>query len=206
MTNATTEHKIRQSTSPHHPTSREGQTAASTTIIEACDRLGQKLDEVASIMREQLQAWQQILQPAAPNSGARGIADNPALDPKAAPGPSVAQSAGSSQAGSPQFPPGQFDGRNAPDRAGGESAGAPGRNGTAQESVDRLIDTLTRDGTGWQEQAAGLQQALAAIMEYLEGQSVTPKVDVADIMNRLQNLEQEQQSLQSQFNNNRWGP
>jgi hypothetical protein len=53
-----------------------------------------------------------------------------------------------------------------------------------------------------------MQQALEAIMAHLESQaaSATLKVDVADIMSRLRDLEEQQQSLQSQFGNNRWGP
>ena len=72
----------------------------------------------------------------------------------------------------------------------------------------RLVDTFSRSRDAWQEQAASLQQSLEAIMDFLERQAeaAAPKVDAAEIMSRLRNLEEEQQNLQSQFNNNRWGP
>jgi hypothetical protein len=78
----------------------------------------------------------------------------------------------------------------------------------AAENARRLVDTLSRSRDGWPEQAASLQQSLEAIMDFLEGQAgaAAPKVDAAEIMSRLRNLEEEQQNLQSQFNNNRWGP
>jgi hypothetical protein len=213
MTHETTDHKIRKSTSPHHTTSheavsadaREGEIAASATMIEACDRLGQKLDEVAGIVQEQFLAWQQIQQSSGLNAGARERQTDPAHD-NLAPASWVDASRGASQPGGSEIDRGQFVGASGPNQTGGGGAGAPGYGGTAAETVRRLVDTLTSSGNGWEEQAASLQQALAGIMEYLEGQTAAPKADVADIMSRLRNLEEEQQSLQSQFNNNRWGP
>ena len=68
-----------------------------------------------------------------------------------------------------------------------------------------MADTLAGSGQSWPEQAAGVQQALESIMAYLENQAATaaPKVDVAGILGRLSDLEEQQKNLQSQFNNNR---
>jgi hypothetical protein len=205
MTNPKTDHKSKKPTSTNPPASGsalaaapERQTIASATMIEACDRLAQKLDEVAGIVREQIQAWHQIREPAAPDAGAR---ERVPLADQASKRPQTARA---------EIEPGQGAGARAQDQTDGESAGAPGTEGlgSATENARRLVDTISRSRDGWQEQAAGLQQALEAIMDFLESQAANaaPKVDVADIMNRLRNLEEEQQSLQSQFSTNRWGP
>src|ERR1700678_2634508 len=88
MTNQKTDDKSKKNTSLNHPASSsdiaaaalEGQTIASTTMIEACDRLAQKLDEVADLIREQTQAWQQIREPAAPDNSRRENPTNTAID------------------------------------------------------------------------------------------------------------------------------
>jgi polyhydroxyalkanoate synthesis regulator phasin len=74
--------------------------------------------------------------------------------------------------------------------------------------ASRVADAISRAQSAGQEQAASMQQALEAIMAHLETQaaSATLKVDVADIMSRLRDLEEQQQSIQSQFSSNRWGP
>jgi hypothetical protein len=81
---------------------------------------------------------------------------------------------------------------------------APVENGwpAVAREAQRLVDTVARSGGGWAEQAADAQQALEAIMSFLENQaaSAAPKVDVAGILGRLRNLEDQQQELQSQFN------
>jgi hypothetical protein len=74
MTNPKTDQEIIQPTSAHRPASRsaiaaarlERQTAASATMIEACDRLAKKLDDVAGIVAEQIEAWHQTGEPVAP--------------------------------------------------------------------------------------------------------------------------------------------
>ena len=72
MTHPKTEPKIKKPTSsalPARPTpvpapARERQITSSTSIIEACDRLGQKMDEFAGLFREQIEAWRQSSPPA----------------------------------------------------------------------------------------------------------------------------------------------
>jgi hypothetical protein len=124
--------------------------------------------------------------------------------------PLVAQAPGNPPPGRPDTQPGQDAGPFAQEGNGGENAGAPGDGGMAAVAGNarRLVDTFSRSRDAWQEQAASLQQSLEAIMDFLERQAeaAAPKVDAAEIMSRLRNLEEEQQNLQSQFNNNRWGP
>jgi hypothetical protein len=172
----------------------ETQTTASATIIEACDRLAQKLDELTSVVREQVQDRQQTSASGVPASDASRALSQPALD-------------GRVRGALP------LDGEN-PNASGPghpENTGldAPSTNGTAAvaDKARRIIDTLSRSRDDWQTQAAGLQQALEAMMDFLEGQAAAaPKVDVSDIMSRLRTLEEEQQNLRSQLSVNRWGP
>jgi hypothetical protein len=178
-------------------------------MIEACDRLAQKLDEVVVIVREQIQAMQRHREPAAPESGVRQTPAHVATEDQAAERlPLAEQAPVRTQQGRPKIQRRQDDGSRALDESNGESAGATDDAGMAAlaGNAGRLVDTFARSRDGWQEQAAGLLQSLEAIMEFLEGHAATPKVDAADIMSRLRNLEEEQQSLQSQFNTNRWGP
>jgi hypothetical protein len=214
MTNQKTDHKSRKPTSTNHPASAsditaaapEGQTTASSTMIAACDRLAQKLDEVVGLVREQTQAWRQIREPAAPDSSRRANPAHPASDAQVMERvPLVDQPSRMPQPTLAEIEPRQSAGPRAQDEM--DSPGDEGMAAVA-ENARRLVDTISRSRDGWQEQAAGLQQALEAIMDFLEAQATTaaPKVDVADIMSRLRNLEEEQQSLQSQFSTNRWGP
>jgi hypothetical protein len=222
MTNPNTDHKSGKPTATPHPARHaaaapERQTKASTTMIEACDRLAQKLDEVASLFREQIEAGRETGPAAAPHSSGRETAANLAVD---AQGTEHVPWAGEAQG---NMPPGlraetrhgqqEYSTARAQEQTGGASAGAPpagarGEDGRAAADARRLVDTISRSQNGWQEQAAGARQALEAIMAHLESQaaSAAPKVDVADIMSRLRDLEEQQQSLQSEFSNNRWGP
>jgi t-SNARE complex subunit (syntaxin) len=207
-----TEHKIRNHISAH-PTATESemaaaasetQAAASPAMVEACDRLSQKLDEVTAIIKEQLQAWQQIPELAGSNSGGNETAAHPAVDSPATQGIPISRTPES----------GNFEINPTQETASLASAktGASETNGSAAvaERARHLIETLSRSRDGWQEQAASLQQALEAIMDFLEGQAAataaTPKVDVTEIVSRLRNLEEEQQNLRSQMSVNRWGP
>ena len=214
MTNPKTDHKSRKATSTNHPVSHsdiaaaapEGQTTASTTMIEACDRLAQKLDEVAGLVREQMQAWQPIREPAASDPSGRETPASPAVDvPVRERVPLADQTPRRPQPAPQEMEPGQGAGSREQD-----ATAAPEDKGMAAvaENARRLVDTLSRTRDGWQDQAASLQQALGAIMDFLEGQAANaaPKLDAAEIMSRLRNLEEEQHSLQSQFNTNRWGP
>jgi hypothetical protein len=214
MTNPKTDPKIRKPISTSHPDSHddiaaaspEGQTTASATMIEACDRLTQKLDELTGIVREQIQERHQFREPAAIDSSERETPAYPAIDPQVMERvPLSNQAPRRPQPARSEIESGQRAGSRAQ-----EDTGTPGPDGmaVATENARRLIDTLSRSRDGWQEQAAGLQQALEAIMDFLESQAATasPKVDVGEIMSRLRNLEMEQQTLQSQFNTNRWGP
>jgi len=184
MTNPKTDHKSKKPTTSEHSgasraaaTAPERQTNASVAMIEACDRLGQKLDEVTGLVRQQVEAWRQIRPSAAPPAEGTSHA-----------GPRAQES-----------PPDES--------ASAAPTDAPGSGGLAatSEGANRLVDTLARSRNGWQEQAAGVQQTLEAIMAYLEGQAAATatKVDVDGIMSRLRDLEASQQSLQSQFNTNR---
>jgi hypothetical protein len=231
MTNAKTDHINRKSTSTSHPEraaihSRDGQTKASTTMIEACDRLTQKLDEVAGLVREQIEAGRQTRPPATPRSSVSETAINragadPAIESVAPAGalektqPAQRAENGQQEYGTgapsvavPQTGPEQ-GAVLTQDNEGGTRMDARGDDGPATTlDASRLVDAISRSENGWREQAAEAQQVLDAIMGHLESQaaSATPKVDVADIMSRLQNLEEQQQSLQSQFSNNRWSP
>jgi hypothetical protein len=218
MTNPKADLKSGKPTATPHPARRaaaaapETQTNASTTMIEACDRLGQKLDEVASLFRQQIEAGRQTRPSAAPHSSGGETAVNLAVDAQAAEGVPLAGEAEEKtqparRAGT-QDSQQEYSSARAQDETEGASAGARGEDGLAAADARRLVDTISRSRNGWQEQAAGVQQALEAMMAYLESQaaSATSKVDVADIMSRLRDLEEQQQSLQSQFSNNRWGP
>jgi hypothetical protein len=212
-------------------------------MMEACDRLGQKLDEVAGLFREQVEAWRQIRPPAAPRENAvhravtaPGRERAPAAEetpptaafPIAAPPDNPAVQAGPSSeqqrevagnlppASAPQAAPGPqpeaplSPGELQPPQGAGAQPAAPANDGLAAvaESAKNIVDSLARSAGGSPEQAAGVQQALEAIMSHLENQAATaaPKVDVAGIMGRLRDLEEQQQSLQSQYNSHRWGP
>jgi hypothetical protein len=218
MTNPKTDHIIKKHTSTNDPAPRsdnaaatpESNITASATMVEACDRLAQRLDEVASLFREQIQASHQTRESAAPGAGVRETPASQAVDADVTERiPLADQAPRRPQAARPEIQPGQDAGSRALDETGDGSAASPGDEGAsaAVQNAHRLVDTLSRSRDGWQEQAAGLQEALEAIMDFLEGQAATaPKVDVAEIMSRLRNLEEEQQSLQSQFSTNRWGP
>jgi hypothetical protein len=205
MKNPKTDQKNSKSTTTANPEGRpaaasERQTIASATMIEACDRLGGKLDEMAGIVREQIEAWRQIHEPAAPNPGG--------IESPADPSGFVRAPVESSEAGGDRNPKGPLEGRETgPDKTAGDETGAESMTALA-EGARRLADTLTQTRSGWPEQAAGIQQALEAIMAYLENQAAAaaPQVDTADIIKRLKDLEEEQENLQSQLNNNRWGP
>jgi hypothetical protein len=206
-------------------------------MIEACDRLGQRLDEVAGLFREQMEAWRRIGPSAVPaarseNALHRGV-ETPAAKrasaveemPPAAPttpeGPMREQppekrreaSATLPPASIPQDEPATDQRRDAAatlpsgERAPAPQPGATAGGGLVEMAQDarRMADTLAGSGQSWPEQAAGVQQALESIMAYLENQAATaaPKVDVAGILGRLSDLEEQQKNLQSQFNNNR---
>lgn len=172
-------------------------------MIGACDRLGGKLDEVAGILREQMEAWRQLREPAAPCPGAP---ETPAHPPGIGAAPVESSGAGADREPTgptawPETEPDKEAGASAGDETGAESMAA------MTESARRLADTLSRSQGGWPEQAAGLQQSLEAIMAHLESQAAAaPRVDVAGIMNRLRDIEEGQKNLQGQLNNNRWGP
>jgi hypothetical protein len=206
-------------------------------MIEACDRLGQKLDEVTELFRQQIEAWRQIgpptVHPAArANASPRGV-DAPAAERASSaeempPPPPVAPTGARREQppeqrrdalANPEPAPTPDDGprleqrrdADAPLPSGGgapaSQPGAPAGNGLAAmaEGARGLAQTLAGSAHDWQEQADSVQQALEGIMAYLENQAATapPKVDVAGILNRLKDLEEQQQNLQSQFNNSR---
>jgi hypothetical protein len=164
-------------------------------MIEAFDRLGQRLDQVSAAVAEQVQALQQMRGPLAPSLSPDFVEDT-RLNRQIASGtqnPRIPESQGSEIALSGQ------DGTTAPGTGHGTAALA--------ENARRLVDTLSRSRDDWQAQAADLQQALGAIMDYLENQAAanTTKSDLNEIMSRLRNLEEEQRNLSSQFNTSRWG-
>jgi hypothetical protein len=213
MTTPKTEPKIRKHA--HHANSysdspeaaSDAQTMQSTTMIEACDRLGQKLDEVTAIIREQALAWQQIREPIGANSSGDEIPGRPNVNDR--PMESHPLAAKSSNGPEPErLEIGAAQNAEPP----ADLTGAPSATGAATmaEQARRLVDTLSTSRDGWQEQAADLQQALESIMDFLERQNAAaaaaPKVDIADIISRLRNLEEEQQNLRSQISINRWGP
>jgi len=177
-------------------------------MIEACDRLTQKLDEVAGLFRQQIQTWTQIREPALADSGAREIPDDPGADAQTSERVSLADQA--RRKPQPQrsvIEPGQGAGSSMQEEIGLGTAGAPKDDGLAgmAENARRLVDTFSHSRDGWQEQADSVRQSLEAIMDFLERQAAaaSPKVDAAEIMSRLRNLEEEQHNLQSQFNNSR---
>jgi hypothetical protein len=200
MTNPKTEHKIRKPTATTHPirpapvAAPERPPSASANMIEAFDRLGQKLDEVAGLFREQVEVWRQIRPPAA-QAG-------PAAEPRFR----YIETATPAPAATPQT--GQLLERRREAAATLPDAPAEGGLAAMAEEANRLVDTLSHAGGGWPEQAAGVQQALESIMAHLENQAAAapPKLDLEGIMSRLRDLEEQQQNMQSQFNNNRWGP
>ena len=168
-------------------------------MIDACDRLGQKLDEVTGIVREQIEAWRQIREPAPlrPADGQALTGAAPAGSPEA-----EADRQTTGQPAVPENEPAKGAGVKVRDETGGESMAAVARD------ARRVVDTFSRSRSDWQEQADGLRQALEAIMAYLENQAANAaaKVDVAEMMSRLRDLEEQQQSLRGQINNNRMGP
>src|SRR5580658_1470723 len=91
MTNLKTDHKSRTPTSTHDTDSHgdiavaapEREFTGSTSMIEACDRLAQKLEEVGGIVREQIQAWNQIRRPEEPNGGGHTTLPYPTVDARA---------------------------------------------------------------------------------------------------------------------------
>jgi hypothetical protein len=253
MTNPKTDPKNRKTTATQHParpvpvTAPERQNTASATMIEACDRLGQKLDDFAVLFREQIEALRQVRAPGFPDPSARENALHRASD-----APTMARVSSTEE----MPPKGQTDEANAETRKGQREDNAthsvptdqggreaeqrrdaaatlplpqppgtatrselqppqeagprpvlPAHGGLAEtaENARSLVDTLSQSAGGWPEQAAGVQQALESIMAYLENQAATPapKVDVAGIIRRLRDLEEQQQSMQSQINVNR---
>jgi hypothetical protein len=221
MPNPKTDHHANKPTTAPHQGKRsasaapEKQSHASASMIEACDRLGQQLEDLASLVRGQIEAGRQ----SAIHSSAEAQATErvPAAEPggkmQIGARPSTQNSQQEYSGATPQTGPDQDVGTQARSEAAAANAGAPpsgarGENGLAAADASRLADTISRAQNTSQEQAAGMQQALEAIMAHLESQAAgaTLKVDVADIMSRLRDLEEQQQSLQSQFGNNRWGP
>jgi len=200
MTNPKTDPKIRKSNSNAHSgrpaPAPERQTSASTIMIEACDRLGQKLDAFAGLFREQMEASR----PSGPTTGRPFSANEPPPPvPTAQAGPIEAQS--QEQRRDDAAGPPSGGGTPGPQRGGS----ADGGSANLAEGARGLVEALSRSGHDWQEQSANVQQALEGIMAYLENQAATapPKVDVAGILNRLKDLEEQQQNMQSQFNTSR---
>jgi hypothetical protein len=154
-------------------------------MIEACDRLGRKLDELTGLFREQIQARQQLQPPAVPRPAAPGNTGDQAVEPPVA----------------EREAPREIKPKSGP--GAGSPAAAPTAPAGMAESARGLVDTLARAGRGWPEQAAGLQQALEAVMAYLENQAAAPRADVGGIMSRLSALEEQQRALQGQVNVNR---
>jgi hypothetical protein len=205
MTNPKTDHKIRKPTETRHSSASraaaptpERQTSASATMTEACDRLGQKLDEVTGLIREQLDSWRPIRPPAAPPPTATPAAGT-VTEPNGPPAQGEIQADQGAGASAQESPSGE----TAPAPPAGTSEA--GRLAARALEASRLVDTLARSRAGWQEHAAGMQQALEAVTAYLESQAATaaPKLEVEAIMSRLKDLEERQQALQTQFNTNR---
>ena len=198
MKTTTSNHKSKEPTAGHHfpvhsdiaGAAPESTATPSNTMVEACDRLAEKLDEVAGIFREQLQAWQQMREPAAAILNQHELAPSPALASSLM-GPSSNQV--------PALPPRQTDEPSGP---------ADQSIAITAENARRLADTLSLSRDAQRQQMDNLRQSLEAIMEFLERQAAeaAPKLDASEIMSRLQNIEEQQQNLQSQFNTNRWGP
>jgi hypothetical protein len=167
-------------------------------MLAACDRLGEKLDNLAALFQALAQSWPPGQGPAGAGPGAGTAAAGPVSPwpgPLPAPGPGETsrenQPGPGHEAGFSQ----QYNPADAPGRGG--SAGAPG----AAPDASRLLDTFARAQAGWPQQAADLRQALEAVMEFLENQAaaVPARLDLSDILARLQNLEEQQRNLQSQF-------
>jgi hypothetical protein len=221
MTNAKTDHHASKPTSASHQgkraaaTAQEKQTDAPTSMIEACDRLGQKLDDLASLVRAQIEAGKQT-------AGIRAKAlqkmeRDPSMERgrKMPPGSRAATQSPQPDAGAvtAQTGPDQDASARAQIESGGAGvgvlpSGAQRDAGPSAMDASRVADAISRAQNAGQEQATSMQQALEAVMAHLESQaaSATLKVDVADIMSRLRDLEEQQQSMQSQFSSNRWGP
>jgi hypothetical protein len=174
-------------------------------MLEACERLGEKLDNLAALAQGLAEAWQQNRAPsgASPAAGdaaagavARGREASSAPGGGEPPGerrPGGGHETGDSQEEKSPAPP-------------GPAAGAGGANGAPEAS--RLVDMFARAQGGWPAQAADLRQGVEAIMEFLENQAAAaaPGLDLSGILARLQNLEEQQKNLQSQLSVNRWGP
>jgi len=234
MTNPKTEHKNRKAAPANHADARRvadhapgSNTSASSALIEACNRLSQKLDEITGLIREQLEAGRDVHQTAPPSSADRATAAGEstgvltaeraatAHEPRKPEQPGHGSETKSNQDQRESAPPpGPITAPALEQPAAGTTSTPPpqepgaGGQGTTSAGVSRLIDTLTHSRNGWQEQAADLSRALEAIMVFLENQATTtaPSVDISGIMDRLKDLEEQQQRLQSQLNTNRWGP
>jgi hypothetical protein len=197
MTTPKTEHKSRKPEATPHPTfqsdvpssfTHETAPLASSPIVAACDRLTQKLEELTTLVRQQIQTGQQM-----PESTSTGLGTAPRN-----PSPPTPPNAGDSEA--TRFQSAGTLGAETP----------PFTSGSARASARQLTDVFARSRDAWQEQAAELQRALEAIMEFLENEANAaanaPKVDVNNILSRLQNLEEEQNNLRSQLSLTRWSP
>ncbi len=221
MTNPKTDHHTSKPTSTPHTAKRaaasaqEKQSHASASMIEASDRLGQKLDDLASLVRKQLEAGRQSAASVATDAPApeRAHAPDERRKLQAASRGGIENSQQQPGVAMLQAGSGEGPGPGVQNKSGGPNAGAPptdaiGGGTFALADAGRLADTIARARNTSQEQAASMRQALEAIMAHLESQAdgATLKVDAADIMSRLQDLEERQQSLQSQFSSNRWGP
>jgi hypothetical protein len=209
------EHKIRKTESahrstPHHDAGSaapESTAAASITMIEACDRLSGKLDELTTLIREQVQAGQQMQSAESTGSieseTAAGLPIRIDMVSQNQIKPRPQADLHPTDSGEPVRDAGSTS-LDTTDRIN--------RGGTTgmAENTRRLIDTLSQSRDGWQEQAADLHRALEAVMDFLETQAAAataaPKIDVAEIMNRLRNLEEEQRNLRSQISLTRWSP
>jgi hypothetical protein len=169
-------------------------------MIEACDRLGEKLDQLASIAQALAQAWPQERRPS--GAGASGRAADGAVPtvPEALDALRVAETPREKQPG-----PAPENGLGQPRMS--TAAPSPESAGGAAADARRLVDTFARSQGGWSEQAADLRQAVEAIMAFLENQAATapPQSNLSDILGRLQSLEEQQKNLQSQLSVNRWG-
>jgi len=248
MTHQKAEHKIKKTAATIHPARPPALAAParpiheSSTMIEACDRLGGKLDEIASLVREQIAAGQRSGPPEVPQPPARENAISravttpveqrvasgatppspPALANLPAPQVATAQTEENQEqrrettgplpadfTARRELPPFQKAGVRPKDQSSkgnvpGVPPAVPEGEGLAAmaQGARRLVDRLADSGAGWPEPAAGMQQALEAVMAYLENQAanVAPKFDADAIMSRLRDLEEQQQALQSQFN------
>lgn len=216
MTNPKIDHKIaKQEAATQHPASEEtdaenGQATAtpswastSTAMIEACDRLAQKLDQVAAMVAEQVQTSQQN-RALAPLDFASGQRPDEAVDGAQTTAKNPSEATKRPDLERPKI---ELDSQNALPAQNGTGAQESDGNVILAANARRLVDTLSRSRDEWQAQAADLQQALASILTFLENQaaSAAPKSDLSEIMSRLRNLEEEQRNLAGQFSTNRWG-